>query len=146
MNYRTVYLKNDNKLKKLIAEGEHERLDFKKTITKAEKIAKTICAFANGQGGRLLIGVDDYGKVSKINVEEEVFMLTVAAAEFCFPLPELSFYIHPTNENEVLEAYVSQGVHLPYAAKNGKGQWKIYVRERDKVTNMCKVSSESVTF
>jgi predicted HTH transcriptional regulator len=44
---------------KLIAEGEGDTLDFKKTISSASKIAKTIAAFANHKGGRLLIGVND---------------------------------------------------------------------------------------
>ena len=61
-------------LDELIAEGENEELEFKETlrwdvrqdvVNKAlEKvILKTIAAFANAQGGRLLIGVDDQGKV-----------------------------------------------------------------------------------
>jgi predicted HTH transcriptional regulator len=44
-------------LKRQIFEGEGVSLDFKKTITSCEKIAKTMVSFANNVGGRLLIGV-----------------------------------------------------------------------------------------
>ncbi|WP_302323539.1 helix-turn-helix domain-containing protein, partial [Bacteroides caecimuris] len=43
----------------LIAEGEHQQQDFKFEISDARKIAKTLSAFANTDGGRLLIGVKD---------------------------------------------------------------------------------------
>jgi predicted HTH transcriptional regulator len=45
-------------VKKLIFEGEGVKLDFKKTITSCEKIARTIEAFSNNKEGRLLIGFE----------------------------------------------------------------------------------------
>jgi len=45
-------------LKKLILAGEGVDLDFKKTITFHHKIAKTMVAFANNKGGKILIGVN----------------------------------------------------------------------------------------
>lgn len=38
-------------LRKWIAEGEHARQDFKFLVADARKIARTLCAFANAQGG-----------------------------------------------------------------------------------------------
>lgn len=43
-------------IKSLILQGEGVMLDFKKTITSTEKIAKSLVAFANNKGGKLLIG------------------------------------------------------------------------------------------
>jgi predicted HTH transcriptional regulator len=48
-------------VKKLIAKGEHQQLDFKFEISDSRKIAKTLVAFANTNGGVLLIGVKDNG-------------------------------------------------------------------------------------
>ena len=45
----------------MIEEGEHLQQDFKLRVDDPHKIAKTIAAFANSEGGRLLIGVRDSG-------------------------------------------------------------------------------------
>jgi predicted HTH transcriptional regulator len=50
-------------IRKLILQGEGTTLDFKKTITSNEKIAKSLVAFANNRGGQLLIGVADDGSI-----------------------------------------------------------------------------------
>ena len=43
----------------LIREGEHQQQDFKYRVADACKLAKSVSAFANTDGGRLLIGVRD---------------------------------------------------------------------------------------
>ena len=49
-------------LQSLIREGEHQQQDFKYRVSDALKLAKSVSAFANTDGGRLLIGVRDDGK------------------------------------------------------------------------------------
>ena len=48
-------------LEKMISRGEGVQLDFKQSITNQKKIARTLAAFANNNGGKLLIGVKDNG-------------------------------------------------------------------------------------
>jgi predicted HTH transcriptional regulator len=73
-------------LRRQILEGEGVSLDFKKTITSCEKIAKTMVSFANNVGGRLLIGVLDDGTIKGVKSEdEERYMITRAATFFCRP-------------------------------------------------------------
>jgi len=50
---------DESALHRLIDEGEHQCLDFKFRIDSSLKIAKTLSAFANSDGGKLLIGVKD---------------------------------------------------------------------------------------
>ena len=50
----------------MIAEGEHQQQDFKTRIDDSRKIARTLVAFANADGGRMLIGVKDNGTVSGV--------------------------------------------------------------------------------
>ena len=69
----------------LIAEGEHQQQDFKFEISDARKIAKTLSAFANTDGGRLLIGVKDNGKIAGVRSEEEKYMIEAAAQLYCVP-------------------------------------------------------------
>ena len=59
----------------LIAEGEHQQQDFKFEISDARKIAKTLSAFSNTDGGRLLIGVKDNGKIAGVRSDEEQYMI-----------------------------------------------------------------------
>src|ERR1700712_1908959 len=79
-------------IKKLIFDGEGVTLDFKKTITSCEKIAKTMVSFANNKGGRLLIGVDDDGTIRGVKSEdEERYMITRAAHLYARPVLEPTF-------------------------------------------------------
>ena len=51
-------------IRRLINEGEHQQQDFKYRVSDAMKLAKSVSAFANTDGGRLLIGVRDDGNMS----------------------------------------------------------------------------------
>ncbi len=46
-----------------IASGEDTWTEFKRDLSPWEFIGKTLCAFANGRGGLLVLGVDDSGEV-----------------------------------------------------------------------------------
>jgi len=47
----------------IIALGEGERVEFKKSASDLERIGETICAMANKRGGWILVGVTDEGNV-----------------------------------------------------------------------------------
>ena len=81
---------------RMIAEGEHQQQDFKLRVDDAAKIAKTLCAFANSQGGRLLIGVRDSGEVAGCRVEEE-FHMAMRGRSALPPLSRLSLRFGSTN-------------------------------------------------
>ena len=72
-------------IQKLIEEGEHQMQDFKYEISDSKKIARSLVAFANTDGGRLLIGVKDNGNISGIRSEEEKYMIQTAAEMYCKP-------------------------------------------------------------
>ena len=63
----------------LVAQGEHERQDFKFLISDARKIARSISAFANHSGGCLLIGVKDNGVVAGVRNDEDIYVVEQAA-------------------------------------------------------------------
>ncbi|MDE6266210.1 MAG: putative DNA binding domain-containing protein [Muribaculaceae bacterium] len=72
-------------IRRLIEEGEHEHQDFKYAITDARKIARSISAFANNDGGRLLVGVKDNGSIVGVPNEEDIYMVEHAAEAYCRP-------------------------------------------------------------
>ena len=72
-------------IQKLASEGEHEHQDFKFEISDARKIARSLSAFANTGGGRLLVGIKDNGKIAGVRSEEEIYMIEAAASMYCQP-------------------------------------------------------------
>lgn len=62
-------------LQKLILQGEHQTQDLKYCISDSKKIARSLVAFANSDGGRLLIGVKDNGNIAGVRSEEEYYMV-----------------------------------------------------------------------
>ncbi|MDE6288766.1 MAG: ATP-binding protein, partial [Muribaculaceae bacterium] len=75
----------------LVAEGEHDRQDFKYAVSDARKIARSISAFANAGGGRLLIGVKDNGAIAGVRNEEDAYVVELAAHRYCDPPQEVDF-------------------------------------------------------
>jgi predicted HTH transcriptional regulator len=121
----------ENYLKKLISEGENQHLDFKYCVSDSRKIARTLSAFSNSDGGRLLIGVRDNGSITGIRSDEEIYMVETAAHIFC--RPEISYIIkqHAVGKKTVLEVEVKRGEKRPYQAKDEEGKWISYFRLND---------------
>ncbi|MDP2238208.1 MAG: ATP-binding protein [Bacteroidales bacterium] len=117
---------------KLIAQGEHQQLDFKFEISDSRKIARSLVAFANTDGGRLLVGVKDNGAIAGVRSEEEYYMVEAAAQLYC--KPEVSFQ---TKEWEVegkliLEVIVPKSKKGKHKAPLKGDDYKIFIRVKDK--------------
>src|SRR5690606_248319 len=120
-------------VKKLILEGEGLTLDFKKTITSYEKIARTIAAFANTQGGRLLIGVEDRGEIAGVkSEEEEKFMILTAAGKYCKPPITPHFWEILSDNRTVLMVEIKESKAKPHYALDENKKWWVYCRVNDK--------------
>lgn len=127
-------------IKRLILEGENVSLDFKKTISNCEKIAKTLVAFANNKGGKLLIGVADDGTIKGVkSEEEEKYMITKAAHQFCKPAIEPRFEEYMVDDKLVLVAEVPKSDTKPHYALDDQGQWWVYFRVQDKSVLASKI-------
>ena len=120
-------------VKKLIFEGEGVTLDFKKTITSCEKIAKTMVSFANNKGGRLLIGVADDGTIKGVKSEdEERYMITKAAQLYARPALEPTFEEIYIDDKMVLVVDTPESDAKPHYSLAEDGKWWVYVRVKDK--------------
>lgn len=115
----------------LIKEGEHVHQDFKFEISDARKIAKSLSAFANTEGGRLLVGVKDNGKIAGIRSEEEIYMIESAASMYCKPEVDILNRLFTVEGKHVLEVTVQEATNKPiYALDEQNKQWA-YVRIKD---------------
>jgi len=121
----------DRHIRELIAEGENQKLDFKYCVSDSRKIARTLSAFANTDGGRLLIGVRDNGSIAGIRSDEEIYMVDTAAHIFCRPVIEYSLRQHVIGGKTILEVEVSKGNEKPYQAMNEEGRWISWIRHID---------------
>ena len=116
---------------KLIAEGEHQQLDFKFEIADAHKIARTLVAFANTGGGRLLIGVKDNGALAGVRSEEEYYMVEAAARMYCKPPIEFTVKEWNLNKKNILEVVILKSTTRPHLAQQKEGNWVAYHRVGD---------------
>lgn len=120
-----------NPIHKLIAEGEHVQQDFKFCINDSRKIAKTLVAFANTRGGRLLVGVKDNGNIAGVRSEEEIYMVQAAARLYSRPEIELFTQEWDVDGKKVLEVVVQPGTSRPYLAEGDDRKWIAYIRKDD---------------
>jgi predicted HTH transcriptional regulator len=124
---------NTDELERLIGKGEGVQLDFKQGVTSRLKIARTLAAFANNRGGKLLVGVKDNGELLGCDAEQEMYMLYEAAEHFCEPPIDISFSIYETDDNlTILEAEVKNSLRKPHFAKDDHDEWQLYMRSHDK--------------
>lgn len=117
-------------LKKLIAEGEHQQLDFKYEVTDAARLARSLAAFANTDGGKLLIGVKDNGVIRGIRSDEEKYMVE-NAAQYCQPEVFFTTKEWESDDKVVLEVDIPQDKKYIHKAPDNDGQFKAYVRVND---------------
>ena len=124
----------------LIREGEHQQQDFKYRVADACKLAKSVSAFANTDGGRLLIGVRDDGHLSGVRSEEEIYMMHQAAYRYCKPEASIKFdtyHVTPdTSSGErglrtIVMATVPPSKKRPVCAIDETGRMRAYIRIND---------------
>lgn len=117
-------------LQGLISEGEHSQQDFKYKVQDAAKLARSVSAFANTDGGRLLIGVRDDGNISGVRSEEEIYMMHAAAYKYCKPESKIGFETFHAEGRTVVIATIPPAVRKPVCALDD-GRRVAYVRIAD---------------
>jgi predicted HTH transcriptional regulator len=115
----------------LIQEGEHQQQDFKYRVADACKLAKSVSAFANTYGGRLLIGVRDDGHLSGVRSEEEIFMMHQAAYKYCKPEASIKFDTYHIDGRTIVVATVPPSDKRPVCALDEEGKLRAYIRIAD---------------
>jgi predicted HTH transcriptional regulator len=118
-------------IRKLIREGEHQQLDFKFEISDSKKIARSLAAFANTDGGKLLVGVKDNGAIAGVRSDEEFYMVEAAAQMYCKPEIEFSMKEWTVDGKTVLEIDIPKSPDGPFSAPDKDGKWKVYIRVKD---------------
>ena len=151
----TEDVKSEIPINELIESGEHSFLEFKSTMrwnvreVKSDKkmeeiIIKTISAFSNAQGGKLLIGVadngeilglqDDYNSLKEANKDYfEIHLNNLINAAFgkSFAPGAIQVHFPVIDENEICVVDIEPGkspLYIDVASKTGIKQRKFFVR------------------
>jgi len=115
-----------NELRKLVAQGEGQYLEFKRKASYPDKIVREIIAFANTKGGILLIGVDDDKTIPGVKFpEEESIVIHNELKKYCHPGLAFHEFVIPIAENR----YVLQW-HIPKSDKRPH----FYILDQEKVS------------
>lgn len=119
-------------LKRLVKKGEGQTLEFKLKTTHPEKIVKEIVAFANSDGGILLVGIRDDLTIKGVKFpQEDEYVMKKAIEEYCYPPINYQLKKIPIEGNREVLAYTippsDQGPHRVVEDGNPH-QGKVYVR------------------
>lgn len=126
-----TYMDGKRFLLNLISEGEHQQQDFKYRVDDACKLARSVSAFANTDGGRLLIGVRDDGHLSGVRSEEEIHMMHQAASKYCQPEAKVKFDTYHAEGRTIVVATVPPSDKKPVCAQDEDGHMRAYIRIND---------------
>jgi len=107
-------MKEEQLIKDLIKQGESEQLEFKESVRK-EEIAKVLCSFLNGKGGRVLVGITDAGNPKGIsNAEKSVEQLKMFLLSAIVPEAPITISVETIEGNKLILFKVYGGSKQPY--------------------------------
>ena len=116
-----------------ILAGESKNVEFKvQRPDKSIKYMKTVVAFANGKGGRIVFGIDDKTRevvgISEDVVFLEIDAITNAISDSCEPTIIPDVYLQNINGKTVIVAEIRAGRQKPYYIKADGLENGVYIR------------------
>lgn len=132
-------------LRRLVREGEGLHLEFKRKASFPDKIARELIAFANTDGGTLLVGVDDDGALAGLKFpEEELLVIEKELEAHCRPILPMTSQVIRVSENRfVLRLEVTRSERRPhrYVADEKR---TAFVREKDQTIRASREMTEVI--
>jgi len=111
-------------LLELIRHGETETVEFKEDIGKPEELAETAVAFANGEGGIILLGVDNHANIVGVGQRDYEGTITNILRSHCEPQIDYEIDRRQLEEKTIILLRIHKGEDKPYTVRE-KG---VYVR------------------
>ena len=123
-------------IKRLVYQGENGTVEFKRKIVHPEKVIREVVAFANTNGGYLLVGVDDNQTIPGLKYpDEEDFLMQKAIKELIRPKVDFETSIIPLSEKKSVICYhIKKSERKPHYAfeKKFHRYGKAFVRDEDR--------------
>ena len=121
---------NELEIRQLIAKGESYHLEFKREDESSHDFAKTIVCLANSDGGRIVAGVDDNGKIIGItDIDKFMTKIDEVAYNVCNPPVTIFQETAAINDKNLVIINIPKGIQRPYQYGG-----KFYVRS----SNRCR--------
>lgn len=116
-----------------ILAGESKNVEFKvQRPDKSMKYMKTVVAFANGKGGRIIFGIDDKTRevvgIPEDKVFREIDAITNAISDSCEPTIIPDVYLQNINDKPVIVAEIRTERRKPYYIKAEGLENGVYIR------------------
>jgi len=135
----------------IILNGESANIEFKESRpAKSTKYMKTVIAFANGKGGRLIFGVEDDTRRIKGIPEEIVFKeidaIANAISDSCEPMIIPDIYPQTVEGQTLIIVEIPQGKQKPYYIKSEGMTEGVYVRVSGTTRKADRIMSREMYF
>jgi ATP-dependent DNA helicase RecG len=105
---------NEKELDFILQEGEGLKIEFKENFD-SKGLSHEIVAFANTEGGRIFLGVDDKNKVKGIEISNKLKSQIQDLARNCDP----AINIELSELGDILIINVEEGKEKPYSCSSG---------------------------
>ena len=121
-------------IKRLATQKENGQIEFKETTGQLERSMETLCAFLNGEGGTILFGITDKGKVIGQEVSDATKRSIAEAINRLEPMAntQVSYISLPENDKKVIVIHVENSrMERPFSYKG-----RAYIRVESVTTIM----------
>ena len=138
-------------LRKLADRGEDSRLQYKSDVRNADALAAEMAAFANSEGGRILIGVSDNGGLDGISRTEvgriNQLISNASSQHVRSPISPQTINVSVSKGKIVIVVTIPKGIDKPYFDKNGViwlkvGADKRRVNSKEELRRLFQVSGQ----
>jgi ATP-dependent DNA helicase RecG len=126
-------------LANLIASGEDSFTEFKDPRESNDDVAKEMCCFANAHGGRILLGVDDDGRILDASDWTEERVMNIARTSIDPPLIPAYQRLRWDADREVVIILVDECLEKPYAYLRGRESRRYLMR----VGSTCREANQA---
>ncbi len=113
---------NEIEILNLIELGEDSKTQFKENIHSPDSLAQEMVAFSNASGGKILIGVQDDGKIKDLTMKDiqrlNQMVSNVSSNKIEPPINPLTETIK-INKKKIMVVEIKKGINKPYCTNKG---------------------------
>ena len=138
-------------VKQLITRGQDVSLEFTSQIENQLTITRTIVAFANTNGGKVIVGINEKNKIVGVEPAEELKLFKELINNDCAPIVPFESKVIEEGRHLLLEIDVPKS-SIKHKAKGEEGEMQFYHRIKDTtlvgnrvIINLWKLQDDSTS-